>query len=218
MLIFSSKSEKVSKNFFAQQEDVAECFEKFEEFFTLLFREETTREQLKSAKIAVDGAEAAADRELINICQNMKETFLPATRKTLISLAQSTDSIANRCQAIVRKIYLEKSVLPAALHADILQIVAITEEELTLLYKAIDMLLNDYKTLNKDRKILTDVRSEESKVDHIETMLHERVFDMDIPLYEKIYIWDIVEKVCNISDVIENIADQIQVMLIEREA
>lgn len=218
MLIFSKKNDKISKYFYAQQEDVADCFEKFEDFFKLLFSENPSRNALESAKVAVDNAENAADEELIRIVNSMKETFLPATRKTLISLAQSTDSIANKCQSIVRKVFLERVDLPAEVRSDVLEIIAVTEDQVRLLYKAIDKLLNDYSGLDKDRKILADVRDEESHVDKIEAMLHERMFEMDLPLFEKVYYWDVVEKICNISDLIENIADQIQVMLIEREA
>ncbi|MBO5222374.1 MAG: DUF47 family protein [Clostridia bacterium] len=218
MLIFSKKNDKISKYFYAQQEDVADCFEKFEDFFKLLFSEDATRNALESAKVAVDNAENAADEELIRIVNSMKETFLPATRKNLISLAQATDSIANKCQSIVRKVYLEKIMLPEDVRSDLLQIIATTEDQVRLLYKAIDKLLNDYAGLDKDRKVLYDIRDEESRVDKIEAMLHERMFAADLPLFEKVYYWDVVEKVCNISDLIENIADQIQVMLIEREA
>ncbi len=49
-------------------------------------------------------------------------------------------------------------------------------------------------------------------------MLHSRIFSLDIPLYEKVYYKEIVENICQISDIIEDISDQIQVMLIEREA
>lgn len=218
MLIFSKKNDKISQYFYAHQEDVAECFESFEEFFKLLFSETADRNLLESAKVSVDNHEAAADQELIHIVNTMRETYLPATRKNLISLAQSTDRVANKCQSIVRKVLLEKIQLPKEVRADILEIIAVTEEQIRILYKAVDKLLNDYKGLDKDRKILDDVRSEESHVDKIEAMLHERIFDMDLPLFEKTYYWDVVEKICNLSDTIENIADQIQVMLIEREA
>lgn len=218
MLIFSKKNDKISKSFYAHQEDVAECFESFEDFFKVLFSENPDRNHLESVKVAVDTHEAAADRELIHIVNTMRETYLPATRKNLISLAQSTDRIANKCQAIVRKVYLEKIELPAEVQPDVLEIIAVTEDQVRILYKAVDQLLNDYKGLDKDRKILDDVRSEESHVDRVEAMLHERIFEMDLPLFEKVYYWSVIDSICDISDSIENIADQIQVMLIEREA
>ena len=49
-------------------------------------------------------------------------------------------------------------------------------------------------------------------------MLHTRVFELDLSLCEKIYYRDLIEDICDLSDTIEDIADQIQIMLIEREA
>ncbi len=98
------------------------------------------------------------------------------------------------------------------------EIVRITEEQLSLLYTAIDKLLNDFNSLNKDRTILDDIRTEESRVDAIEDMLHKRIFRLDLPLFEKVYYRDVILSICDISDTIEDVADQIQVMLVQREA
>jgi uncharacterized protein Yka (UPF0111/DUF47 family) len=87
---------------------------------------------------------------------------------------------------------------------------------LEILFKVIDKLLNDYKALDKDRKLLDDVRQEESRVDAIEEMLHARIFALDIPLYEKIYYKDLLENICDLSDIIEDVSDQIQEILVER--
>lgn len=190
----------------------------FEDFFKLLFTESPSKEQLESAKLAVDNAEGAADQELRHVVDAMSGSFLPATRKTLIALVQSTDEIANTCEEITRKVVLEKIIVPGVLRDDILKIIAITEHQLEILFKAIDMLLNDYKKLDKNRKILDDVRQEESRVDGIEAMLHARIFDLDLTLCEKIYYKDLLESICDLSDIIEDISDQIQVMLVEREA
>ncbi len=218
MLIFSKKNDKISKYFYDHQEHVADCFENLEKFFKILFSETPDQNRLESAKVAIDSCEGAADKELRDVVDVMSEAFLPVTRKNLIALVQSTDEIANTCQEIARQIMLEKIVLPTALHHDILEILEITDEQIQILYKAVDKMLNDYKDINKNRKILDDVRLEESRVDNIEAMLHARIFELDITLCEKIYYKDLVEKICDISDVVEDVADQIQVMLVEREA
>lgn len=217
MLSISRKNKDISKYFYDHQEDVAKCFESFERFFELLFSENPNKNELESAKVAVVNYEGAADQELRHVVDAMSGSFLPATRKTLIALVQSTDEIANNCEEIVRQVMLEKIDIPVSLRADILQIIAITEHQLEILFKAIDKLLNDYKKLDKDRKILDDVRQEESRVDALETLLHARIFTLDLTLCEKIYYKDLLENICDISDTIEDISDQIQVMLVERE-
>ncbi len=218
MLMFSKKNDKISKCFYDHQENVASCFESFEKYFRILFSDHADKHDLDSAKVSVDSFEGAADKELRHVVNVMSEAFLPFTRKNLISLVQSTDEVANKCQSIVRQVHLEKVKFPEIIHKDILKIISITGIQMEILYKAIDKLLNDFKDIAKDKKILDDIRREESHVDEIEAMLHERIFELDITLCEKIYYKNLVENICQISDTIEDISDQIQVMLVEREA
>ena len=72
--------------------------------------------------------------------------------------------------------------------------------------------------LQKDSSILDEIRSLESKVDRIEDKLNEDIFTLDISLAEKVQISHIVELLCDLSDIIEDIADKIQIMLIARKA
>jgi predicted phosphate transport protein (TIGR00153 family) len=219
MFIFSNKNQKVLGCFSDHLNDVSGCFEKFSEFFGLLFSEDSPdRNALQSLKTAIDNYEDAADRELRHIVDLLSQSFLPATRSELISLVVSTDEVANQCQEIARQVYLEKMEIPKVLHADILEIISITKRQLDLMYGAVDKLLNEYNVIFKDRKILDDIRSEESMVDNIEHMLHERIFELDISLCEKVYYRTLICDMCQISDIIEDISDQIQVMLVERES
>ena len=218
MLIFSNKNPKLSKCFSDHREDVVNCFGKFEEFFKVLFSDNPDPATLQSLKIAVDNCENAADGELRHVVDLLSDSFLPTTRTHLITVVQTTDDVANLCQEIVRHIMLEKVELPTSIRADLLEIIAITKTQLSILYNAVDLLINDFKTLNNDRKVLDDVRAEESKVDNIQAALHERIFTLDISLAEKVYFRDMMEHICDLSDMIEDISDKIQIMLVEREA
>ena len=218
MLIFSNKNPKLSKCFSDHREDVVNCFGKFEEFFKVLFSDNPDPATLQSLKIAVDNCENAADGELRHVVDLLSDSFLPTTRTHLITVVQTTDDVANLCQEIVRHIMLEKVELPTSIRADLLEIIAITKTQLSILYNAVDLLINDFKTLNNDRKVLDDVRAEESKVDNIQAALHERIFNLDISLAEKVYFRDMMEYICDLSDMIEDISDKIQIMLVEREA
>lgn len=218
MLILSSKNNKISRCFFDHHENVGDCFENFSKFFDMLFSEDPNAHQLESLKTAIDNCEAAADRNLRHAVDLIHESFLPVTRANLIAIAQSTDEVANLCQDVARQVILENVIIPKELRHDILEIIRIMENQLTLLYSAIDKLLNDFKGISKNRKILDDIRTEESHVDAIEALLHKRIFQLDLPLYEKVYYRDLILNICDISDTIEDIADQIQVMIVQREA
>ena len=218
MLIFSNKNPRLCKYLSEHRQNVLNCYGKFEEFFKVLFSDNPDPAVLKTIKNVIDNCEHAADNELIHIFDQLSDSFLPITRTHLIKLVQKTDSVANLCQEISRHVTLEKIVFPASIRADLLEVIAITKVQLAKLYKAIDLLINDFKTLNNDRKVLDDVRAEESKVDHIQAGMLEELFSLDITLAEKIYYRDMMESICDLSDMIENISDEIHIMLIEREA
>ena len=80
------------------------------------------------------------------------------------------------------------------------------------------MLFSKMNALQKDPAILDEIRALESKVDRIEDKLNEDIFTLDIGLAEKMQISHIVELLCDLSDIIEDIADKIQIMLIARKA
>jgi len=218
MFTFTKKNDKIAKCFYDHFEHVEESLENLEKFFEVLFSDNPDRNMLESLKTAIDHDEGAADQDLRRVVDAMSGSFLPVTRKNLISIVQSTDEIANNCQNISRQIFHEKIVFPASMHHDILQMIKITRGQIKILYTAIDKVLNDFGDLTKNKSILDDIRCEESRVDSIEGVLHTRIFDMDISLAEKIYFKNLLERIGDLSDEIEDISDQIHVMLVEREA
>lgn len=217
-MIFGKKDNRVQHCFEDHHHSVAECLEDLQDFFNELFSENCDKHKLESIYVSIDSSESAADKELRHIVDLMSGAFLPMTRSNLIAIVQNTDDIANACQSIARRVLLEKIQLPKELHHDILEIINITRGQLDILYKAVDKLLNNFGGLLKNKKILDDIRREESRVDNIEEMLHERIFDMDITLTEKIYYRDLVSRIGQISDIIEDLSDRMQIMLVEREA
>ena len=218
MLIFNNKNPKLAQCLSNHRTNVSNCFGKFEEFFKILFSDDPDPALLQSVKTVIDNCENAADSELRHFVDMLSDSFLPTTRTNLITLIQSADDVANLCQEIVRHVMLEKIVFPEPIRADLLEVIAVTKTQLCILYKAIDLLINDFKKLNNDRLVLDDVRAKESKVDKIQAHLHGCLFELDITLAEKVYYRDNMEQICKLSDMIENISDKIQIMLIEREA
>ena len=94
----------------------------------------------------------------------------------------------------------------------------ITKEQFELLEKSISMLFSKMNALQKDTSLLDEIRALETKVDVIEDKIHENIFTLDISLAEKAQLSHVVELLCDLSDIIEDIADKIQIMLIARKA
>ena len=180
---------------------------------------ETVHETLRALFIGVQDAEVDADRSLRAMIDSLSEgSFLPSTREDLISIATSCDKVANKCETIAKIIVFQRFRCPAAYAEDFNTIFTITKEQFELLENSISMLFSKMNALQKDPSILDNIRALESKIDRIEDKLQEEIFTMDISLAEKMQISHVVVLLCDLSDIIEDIADKIQIMLIARKA
>jgi predicted phosphate transport protein (TIGR00153 family) len=220
MNMFSkSSSPKVTALINEQIKDVEGCLINFENFMRAAVTPETAPETLRSLSTGVHQMENAADRSLrVMIDSLVGGAYLPSTREDLINVATSCDKIANTCESAAKMMVLQKFSFPKEYSADIMDILSHTRVQFTLLAKAIDMLFSKFNAMLQDHSILDDIRAEESKVDAIEEKLYESIFATDLDLAHQTQMAGFVDEICDISDVIENIADKIQIMLITRKA
>ena len=213
------KNSNVHSMIVEQIKDVEKCIINFENFMRAATTNETVHETLRALCIGVQDAENEADRSLRAMIDSLSEgSYLPSTREDIISIATSCDKVANKCETIAKIVVFQRFRCPAQYADDFTEIFAITKEQFELLEKSISMLFSKMNALQKDPSILDEIRALESKVDRIEDKLNEDIFGLDIGLAEKTQISHIVELLCDLSDIIEDIADKIQIMLIARKA
>ena len=201
-----------------QINDVENCFISFQTFMRAATVSETVLETLRALSNDISKKEADADISLRRMIDSMNSSFLPATRQDLISIATKCDRIANKCEKISVTMVYQKFRFPKEFSEPIMKILSITHEQFLLLQGSIGQMFSDLGDLLKDHTVLDEIRQKESLVDEIEQNLYNTIFDMDIGLAERMQLASFVEQVCDISDVIENIADEIQIMLITRKA
>ncbi len=202
----------------AQIRDVEACLNKFEEFMRAAAVEPSPR-SLVNLFQEVAAAEDRADRSLRAMIDSTgRGSYLPSTREDLISVATSCDKIANKCEHVAYLISLYNLKFPENFEQELADIFSLTAKQFSLLEEAIGMMFSKMSQLQKDPALLDEIRSLESQVDRIESLLGHRIFDMDMELAAKMQIYGVLENLCDISDIIENIADKIQIMLIARKA
>ena len=144
--------------------------------------------------------------------------FLPSTREDLISIGTSCDKIANKCEDICYMVVLQNFHFPKDYNEGVLEILAITRKQFGLLEKGISLLFARMGELMKDHSILDQIRDLESEVDVFERKFLEMTYNRGMELAECMQLTSFVEDLCDISDIIENIADKIQIMLVTRKA
>ena len=202
-----------------QIKDVEDCLNKFKTFIRTCTGQEASPLPLDKLFREVQDAEASADLTLRSMIEATGNgAYLPSTREDLINIATSCDKIANKCEYVSYLIMMYDFKFPQGFSDDINQIFDITEQQFVLLETSIGMLFSRMNTLQKDPLILDEIRKLESMVDQMESAIGHRIFAMDAELAYKMQFFGLVEKLCDISDLIEDIADKIQIMLIARKA
>lgn len=196
---------------------VEECLINFEGFMRAATTPETVTETLRTLSIGVGKAENAADQALRRMIDSLGGSFLASTREDIISVATSCDKVANKCETVAKIVVYQQIKFPEAFAEDLMKIIAITREQFDVLEESIGMFFDKFGALLQNHEILDEIRKLESKVDVIEENLQEKLFTMDLTLAEKLQLSQTLELLCDISDIIENIADKIQIMLISRK-
>ena len=202
-----------------QIKDVENTLVAFKSFLKAATVPETSIETLKALLKGVNDGEDAADTSLRAMIDSLNSgAYLPSTRENIISIATSCDKIANKCESVATMIVLYRFTFPREFAEDIDKIYDVTAEQFALLQEAIDMLFSRMNELQKDTSILDKIRSLESVIDKIELKLGDTVFGSDAELAAKMQTFGLIERICDISDIIEDIADKIQIILIARKA
>ena len=211
---------KKSANFIMEQiKDVDNCLICFESFVRAATTKGVSLETLRSLVLGVYETEDQADRSLRAMIDSlMKTPYLPSTREDIIAIATKCDRIANICESISKTIVQQRIILPEHCGEDLLKIIAITKKQFSILEEAIILLFNKLNALQKDHSILDQIRALETEVDIISDKLETELFNTDEELARKLQLSSLYTRFADISDIIEDIADEIQIILIARKA
>lgn len=218
--MFSKKNQQTVHSLIMEQiGDVKTCLINFEGFMRASTAPETVVETLRVLAGGVAQAENVADISLRKMIDSLADTaYLPSTRQEIISIATDCDRIANKCEHFAQMSIFHKFRFPAEWNEDVNKILSITNEQFDVLQESISTLFSNFGALAKDHQILDDIRAHESAIDRIEHKLYDSISEMEISLAEKLQLFQFVEWLADLSDIIENIADKIQIMLITRKA
>ena len=217
--MFTKKGTQVHKLVLEQVKDVQECLIHFEGFLRAACTGDTGYDALRSLCDAVSKAEAAADGSLRRMIDSLaNESFLPSTKEDIIAVATSCDAVANKCEALAQKIVFQHFRFPAEYAEDLLEILSISHKQFETLEQSISQLFSQFGALLKDHAILDEIRSAEHQIDVIEQKMYDKVYSTDMDLAHQMQIAKFIGMLCDISDIVEDIADKIQIMLVTRKA
>ena len=214
-----SKNDKVHELIMKQLQDVKSCLSSFEDFMRIATSPEANEEALRTLCNEVYEKEHLADISLRKMIDSLGGAmFLPSTREDLISIGTSCDKIANKCEDICYMVVLQNFRFPKDYIEDINEILSLSHKQFELLEQSISLLFSRIGELMKDQSILDEIRDFESQVDVYERKLLEMTYSRGMQLAECMQLSSFTEDLCDLSDIAENIADKIQIMLVTRKA
>lgn len=214
-----TKNDNVHVLIMEQLKDVKDCLSTFEDFMHVASSSKCDLDTLRTLCDTVYEKEHIADVTLRRMIDSLSGTmFLPSTREDLIAIGTSCDKIANKCEDISYMVVLQNFKFPEDYNPDIREIMNLTNKQFEILEQAIRLLFTRMGDLLKNHAILDEIREYESQIDVFERKLYEKSYQLDLGLAERMQLTEFVSSLCDISDIIENVADQIQIMIVTRKA
>ena len=153
-------------------------------------------------------------REIISAF--LEGSLLAQTRKEILQIVESVDKIANKCQNLAIMMLIEKVEFPDFIKPKIKEIGRLTKEQVKTLTKTLNILFDDYDQLINAHSILEELNKLEGQIDEIELAAIKELYKADLKLEVKNQVKYFLSHIADISDLIEDISDNIQIMVVFR--
>ena len=217
-----SKSKLVIQKLNAHSSKVRECFQQYLQIFdefTLQQNEilsdesrmEVYVEQIKKLEEEADEVRHVVIRELLS------GGLLLENRKSSVRLIEGLDQVANMAEDIIQMLFYEGICVEEFMIKDIKEINSITLVQLDLFISLLSRTMTKYEesVLLED---ITKVESYEAQVDDLENALIKQIYRLPIELAKKNQYKDLLRLVAGISNLIEDLSDEIEIIAAIRRA
>lgn len=135
--------------------------------------------------------------------------FLPIYREDYFTIVEMADKIANKVESIGDFLTLTRPQLPDFTIPDILEIVKKTED----IFKMLTVVMEKFLTGNKkNQDEIESIRRIESEIDSIQFRVTRNVFKSDMDRAEKFHTKALIDGLCKISNLIEDLGDQYEIL------
>ncbi len=194
-------------------EKVGECLESMRK--TIEDYLEGDIESAKAGGLNTHNLEGAADglRRRI-IAEFYKGAFLPALREDLIGLTLAVDLVADRAESCCDFILLTRPHIPEEFREDFRKL---TIDSIAVFSPLKEAQMNLFKDFSLAQKKTIEIHGLEARVDEREWKLNRSIFTSELSLAQKMFFKDLVWHIADISDVAEDAADVLEVLIIKKQ-
>lgn len=210
-------NDNVEELFLKHISKVKECLGVFTETIELYIENGET-EEVKVKTIKVHKLESEADnirREIIHLLIE-KSYLLPHTRRDFLELLEKIDKVADYAEAVLDYIFLQAMDITEIGQQKLTEILDLTNNQFDLLTDAVKNLFED---MDQAIPLVIEIDKIESKIDDLERALISRLSRErdDLEICVKILYRDFLNMLANISDMIEDASDEIEIIIAMRK-
>ena len=140
-------------------------------------------------------------------------TLIPDLRADVMTMLEDTDGIVNMFQANLFRFSIQQPDIPAELHAgfrDLTETAIKCVESVVLAARAF------FRNMNEVRDHATRTMFLESEADKLSTRLQRAAFRSDLPLERKMHLRYFIERIDNVANAAEDLADSLLIYTIKR--
>ncbi len=140
-------------------------------------------------------------------------TLIPDLRADVLRLLEDTDNLVNMYEANLFRISIQTPDIPASFHdgfSDLTDTVVASVDSVVMAARAF------FRDLESVRDHGAKTIFLESEADKISTRLQRAIFAADLPLERKIHLRYFVERIDDIANAAEDLADALQIYTIKR--
>lgn len=161
--------------------------------------------------------ESEADAVRRNIERELYEgAMLPAWREDWIGLVETLDRVANKGEEAGDFVYLVRPQVPKMLREGMCEMARLTEDCWLPVSKMVDKLIDEDTDVGD---LVRETQQIEGAVDKLQFRLTRQVFKelKTIDRVDQLILMQLIEKLANVSDRIENVADRVAIIAIKRQ-
>jgi len=178
------------------------------------YLEDGYSEEFEARTKQVNEVESNGDRLRRTIEARLYEqTLIPELRADVLKLLEDLDNLINIIQANCYRFAIEKPDIPAEYHKEFTNL---TETVITCVETVVMAARAFFRNFEAVRDHNTKVMFYETEADKISTKLKTQIFSSDLPKVEKIHLRYFIERIDELANEAEDIADSLAIHTIKR--
>lgn len=177
-------------------------------------KDESVR-KMHTVKMQKLETEADTIRHLI-IREMLNGGLLVDSRKSLMHIIEYTDKVAGVAEDVIEMMYQEQLEVPEYMIKPIKEMNAITKEQLALLCETVRQVIYKYN-IDELYRIIRQIEDLESDVDTIQKQLLHDLFRSDMSLANKLQLKQLINEIGSMSDLIEDVSDEVEIVMLTRK-